>query len=399
MENRLALVIVVDGLRASALGTYGNTAFPTPLLDELASRSLVVEWLIAESPGLEDFYRGACQPAPDTMIRRWLVTDDPAIVPLVRSSFDEVVQIEPGPSQSAEQLAETHTARFFVQAVEQLALWQKDAAEQQANGLLWIHFSGLCGPWDAPLQSRSELMDEEDPLPPEFVDPPVSLRNIDDPDELLQYRVAYAAQVAGLESCLAGVVEAFEEMTHGGEKLAMVLGSRGFSLGEHGCVGYDCGTLYSEQLHLPWLMLTQQTREPLPRVTGFSRPVDIQATLNQWFNPVATSESFVVTGDSPVVSFSEKSTGEPPVATAYATQLREVAIAVNRAGEQMIRTPAWLLKQGETTELYSKPDDRWEANDVASLCPEIVQALGECLQRREQLAEQTLPAELLFQWR
>jgi hypothetical protein len=49
--------------------------------------------------------------------------------------------------------------------------------------------------------------------------------------------------------------------------------------------------------------------------------------------------------------------------------------------------------------LYSKPDDRWEANDVASLCPEIVQALGECLQKREHLAEQALPAELLFQWR
>ncbi len=36
METRLALVIVVDGLRASALGTYGNTTFPTPNFDSLA---------------------------------------------------------------------------------------------------------------------------------------------------------------------------------------------------------------------------------------------------------------------------------------------------------------------------------------------------------------------------
>ncbi len=385
MQNRLALVIVVDGLRASALATYGNTAFPTPLLDELASRSLVVEWLIAESPLLADFYREACPAAPDTTIRRWLVTDDPAIATLVRGGFDEVVQIELGPSQPAEELAETQAARFFVQAVEQLALWQKDAAEQNANGLLWVHFSGLCGPWDAPLPLRGELMDEDDPLPAEFVDPPALLQNIDDPDELLKYRVAYAAQVAVLESCLAGVLEAFEEMTHPGEKLAMILGSRGFSLGEHGCVGCDCGTLYSEQLHLPWLMLTQQTREPLPRVTGFARPADIHATLNEWFHPTATIES-------PGLSLISALTGAP-------TQLREVMLAENRAGEQMIRTPAWSLKQGETIELYSKPDDRWEANDVASLCPEIVQVLVECLQKREQLGEQALPEELLFQWR
>ncbi|MDZ4659687.1 MAG: hypothetical protein SH868_19105 [Bythopirellula sp.] len=385
MQNRLALVIAVDGLRASALGTYGNTAFPTPQLDDLASRSLVVEWLLAESPELDDFYREVCPATPDEKIRRWVVTDDPTIVPLVESGFDEVVRIERGPSQSAAELAETQTARFFVQAVEQLALWQKDAAEQNANGLLWVHFSGLCGPWDVPLQLRSELMDEDDPLPAEFVDPPALLSSVDDPDELLKYRVAYAAQVAVLESCLAGVVEAFEEMSHPGEKLAMILGSRGFSLGEHGCVGQDCGTLYSEQLHLPWLIMTPQTREPLPRVSGFARPSDIQATLNQWFNSAATSES-------PGMSLTS-------VLAGVTGQLRLAAISGNRAGEQMIRTPAWLLKQGESTELYSKPDDRWEANDVASLCPEIVQVLGECLQKREQLAKQALPEELLFQWR
>jgi hypothetical protein len=28
-------------------------------------------------------------------------------------------------------------------------------------------------------------------------------------------------------------------------------------------------------------------------------------------------------------------------------------------------------------ELYVRPDDRWEANDVATLCPEVVQEMSQ----------------------
>jgi len=55
--------MVVDGLRASALGTYGNTTQPTPQLDRLASRSLVAEWLLADSLSIELFYRSLWQAA------------------------------------------------------------------------------------------------------------------------------------------------------------------------------------------------------------------------------------------------------------------------------------------------------------------------------------------------
>src|SRR4051795_10733164 len=51
------LVIVVDGLRASALGAYGNTSFGTPALDRLAADSLLLDWCFAPSPELTDVYR------------------------------------------------------------------------------------------------------------------------------------------------------------------------------------------------------------------------------------------------------------------------------------------------------------------------------------------------------
>jgi hypothetical protein len=404
MENRLALVIVVDGLRAASLGTYGNTSFPTPQLDELARQSLVVEWLLADSPTLDGFYRSVWNSHSEEGhflprilqhhgVRQWLMTDSPAIGEHFDVSvFDEVVSVDQGQDRSAEEVEETHAARFFAQAIEQLALWQKEAAEQQRSGLLWIHFSGLCGPWDAPLELRSDLLDDEDPLPPEFVRPPVSL-GTDDPDELLGCRVAYAAQVAVLDACLAGFVESFRAVPTNAQNLTVLTSSRGYSLGEHGCVGPNCAGLYSEQMHLPMLLMRKETHVPLPRVTGFALPTDLGATLREWF---AANES----GDkSQGISLVPFLSGDPG-------QLRGVAIATSLNGEQTIRTPAWQLHQCDAIELYAKPDDQWEANDVASRCPDVVQALGElltqCLQANKEgavLPKISLSEELHSIWR
>src|SRR6185295_3038291 len=51
------LVIVVDGLRASALGAYGNTSYATPALDRFAAESLLLDWCFAPSSHLPDIYR------------------------------------------------------------------------------------------------------------------------------------------------------------------------------------------------------------------------------------------------------------------------------------------------------------------------------------------------------
>jgi hypothetical protein len=60
-----------------------------------------------------------------------------------------------------------------------------------------------------------------------------------------------------------------------------------------------------------------------------------------------------------------------------------------------LRTPAWhLLASGAgdapRVELYAKPGDRYEVNDVAIRAPEIVAGLGQQLQR----ARSTATAEL-----
>ncbi len=145
-------------------------------------------------------------------------------------------------------------AELFSRAIERLTEWGSDNEVDETSSMTWIHTRGLYGPWDAPLGMRAELLDEEDPAPAEYVDPPVSILDVDDPDELLRHRVAYAAQIAVLDACLGGLVDALEGFYRESETLIMVMGSRGFALGEHRAIGTECKALFSERLHLPWLL-------------------------------------------------------------------------------------------------------------------------------------------------
>ncbi len=410
METRLALVIVVDGLRASALGTYGNTTFPTPNFDSLASRAVVAEWLLADSPELSDYYRAVwrgldCAENPQeetedclpkilqkSQVRSWLLTDDPCVANQAeKEGFAEVVLFESPVAVSASKIEETHTALFFGQALEQLNHWQKEVAENREHGIFWIHLQGLTGPWDAPLEMRTRLLDEEDPTPLPLMEPPAQLQIGDDPDELLSYQVGYAAQVELLDSCIAGFIDSFEALKPAALRITMLTGSRGFALGEHGFIGHCVAELYSEQLHLPWLLLVGGNEIPLPRVGGFAHPADLRATLLDWF------------GSENRASFSAESLLQ--FLSGEAGELRQLALARNSAGQRMIRTPAWMLQAslGEGAEkLFVKPDDRWEVNDVASRCTEIVeqlrQLLTECLNCNENcinLRVIELPEELV----
>ena len=56
-----ALCLVFDRLHAGYLGAYGNTWIETPALDRLASRSLVFDRALVDSPQLERLYRSYWQ--------------------------------------------------------------------------------------------------------------------------------------------------------------------------------------------------------------------------------------------------------------------------------------------------------------------------------------------------
>jgi len=392
MSHRHAICLVVDGLRASALGAYGNTTYPTPQLDSLASRALVVDWLWADSPYLPHFYRSAWQGLhalrPDVAgeqksvlaqlqragVRQWLVTDDSWLIDHAEKlPFDETLLIENGARHAASQLEDTALGRFFTEAIEELHQWRADVDDVSSMG--WLHCRGMVGPWDAPQELRDNLLDDEDPPAPEFVEPPTALREIDDPDVLLAHRVAYAAQIAVLDACVGAFVRAVEEAFENRETLITLAGSRGFALGEHGSIGTDCAELYSERLHLPWFLSPCGNTAPLPRLATLAQPADLGATLLDW---LCGGETAVQSDGISYLPLLTHGVGNP----------RQLVIAAGDKEERAIRTPAWMLTQGhskeQSVELYTKPDDRWERNDIAALCPEVVQQLSEELAGSQQ---------------
>jgi len=386
MDGRHVICVVVDGLRASALGAYGNTSFPTPELDALASRAVVADWLWADSPSLAGFYRSAWQgvhtlqsvdqPSVPELLQKagvlqWLVTDDDWLIEQsTQLPFDEALLVETHAEQSADAIEETAIAQLFSNALEQLADWREDVSNYEAGSLLWLHTRGMFGPWDAPLPMRAKLLDEEDPPAADYIEPPVELREIDDPDELLTHRVAYAAQARVVDACVGAFLQAIEESFADSETLVMVLGSRGFALGEHGSVGADCEELFSERLHLPWLLYECGNRVPLLRHSGLAQPTDIGATILDWLNvkPAAT--------DREGVSLTPQLRGELSAG-------RKLAISAGAKGEKVARTAEWMLRippEDAPPQIYSKPDDRWEFNEVASRCPAEVEELEKAIE-------------------
>jgi len=390
MKGRHVICIVVDGLRASALGAYGNTSHPTPQLDALASRSLVTEWLMADSPSLEGFYRSAWQGVhalqtaepialPQRLheagVLQWLATDDPWLTEqATHLPFDEALLVETQADEPADAIEETVIAQLFSHTLEQLADWREDVAghvseKREAGSLLWLHTRGLFGPWDAPPSMREEQLDEGDPSPAEYVSPPGEIRQVDDPDMLLTHRVAYAAQVGVVDACVGAFLQAIEQAFGDSETLVMVLGSRGFALGEHGSIGTDCDELFGERLHLPWLLHECGNRVPLLRSSGLAQPADVGATVLDWLG-IKSGEPV-----SEGISLMPSLRGEISAG-------RKLAVSAGVDGELTLRTSDWMLRcpaGSPSSQLYAKPDDRWEFNDVATRCREEVRELEEVL--------------------
>jgi len=406
MNSRHAIVLVIDGLRASALGAYGNTTYSTPHLDALASRAAVAEWLWADSPHQEEFYRsvwlgqhalrrvGRDTEPPlhlvdqlhESQVRQWLVSDDAWIADQSQAlPFDEALLFDNDSAGSAQDLGETALGRFFTHVIERLHQWREDA--EQDSSIAWLHSRGMFGPWDAPAELRAELVDEEDPDAPTFVQPPTELRDIDDPDVLLAHRVAYAAQVVALDACVGAFVQALEEVFADDETLLMLTSSRGFALGDHGDIGTECAELFGERLHVPWLVSPCGNATPLPRSDALWQPADVGATLGDWFH----LDRSAMQPDG--VSLLPHLKNQP-------CDDRELAVAAG-PDELAIRTSSWMLRQSgaNTCQLYSKPDDRWEHNDVAGLCPDIVDELRQALADVEAArdSDQPLPTRLKSQ--
>ena len=405
MRVKRAVVLVVDRLGAGWIGPYGNTWLETPNFNRLAAESLLFETAIADSPELAKHVRSlwtgqhaaahgdSALPSLAALARRaggtaTLLTDESAVAEHSLADDFSARHVLPAPMarDSAESIEQTGLFAFFAAA--------RALIEQQPEpGLIWLHARGMAGPWDGPLELRQQFADEEDPEPPPLVQPPSQvLEPSCDPDLLLGYSQAYAGQVSLADMCLGLLLAGLEEQSASGETMLVVTSPRGYPLGEHGLVGEVEAALYGELLHVPLLM----------RVPGMEA-----ARLQRVVQPNCLAE-FIAE------RCGWNSSGEAILTDLLLAELGPqggMAVAVGER-QRAIRTPAWFLRELSDAdgtpqyELFAKADDRWEANEISSLCGEAVELLAAELTRfaaapgSRQFANTAQLAELLCNpWR
>jgi len=321
-----------------------------------------------QRPTLVDSLRGAG-------VHTALIGDNAAVArhPLA-AGFDEAIDIGP-PLQTtvAESIEQTHFARCFSQIIEWI-----EAAE--GPFMLWCHLAGLGTAWDAPLEFRRGYMEEGDPEPPDWANVPDLLLDENyDPDELLGITQTYSGQVSLLDTCLGALSEFLEETGIHDDTALLLTSPRGFPLGEHRRVG-PCKeeqtgeALYGELVHVPLIARFPGVPTAMARSSALAEPSDIWATLADYFDLKNQPQSPTAASLMPII--------REEVET-----LRDRLCIAGGGDQHAIRTPAWYMRVAHKPELFAKPDDRWEVNDTAARCRDVVRKLNDIFPQYAQLIE------------
>jgi arylsulfatase A-like enzyme len=382
VQSKNLICLVIDRLHAGMVGAYGNSWIKTRRLDRLACESFVFDQAFADDTRLERLYRGYWFGIPAAVddsqaiggqslpaavraagLRAVLITDEPAILAIpAAGDFSERIVVEPGGNRTRKDASQTRLARLLDTAADWLAA-------QRSPFFLWVHARGLAAPWDAPWEFRERYADEEDPEPPRFRNVPDHwLAESYDPDELLGINQAYSGQVSLLDDCLRGLSDWLAGGGLANATQFTLLSARGFPLGEHLRVGACDAALYNETVQIPWFMRFPDGLGSLARSQALVQPSDLPGTLLEWLELDRN-----VLGQGSASSLLDIIRGK--------SDFTGDRIRFFSLHDRAIRTPAWYLRQPETgpAELYAKPGDRWEVNEVAKLLPEIVSGLQAAL--------------------
>lgn len=361
MKN--AVFLSIEGLGTNLVGAYGNSVCPTPNMDKLASQSVVLDQLWTDSTSTSEvllsWWTGQHRIQRNQPIEgysRWreilahslLVTDCPIVAEQEMDVFDRILLVE----EEADD-----TQKQFERLVEAAVGEWTDQLEEYP--ILWIHSRGLSGRWDAPYEYRMVMCDEGDPEPPAGIEPmELQVTDATDPDEVFQIACAVGGQVLSMDQTIGELMDSIRELNIEQECLVAITGIRGFPLGEHGRVGGTERSLYAETLHVPCLLRFGNILPLGIRASEILQPHEVGSLLDWWFSDdedcVSDSECLGKMLDLPIDS-----------------DVRVGAAIAMGTNECHVTTPSWSCRFFEVEEnknqaqLYAKPDDRWEQNEVS----------------------------------
>ena len=332
------LCLSIDGLSNGMLGAYGNTWIQTPSLDTLACQAALFDRFYASSLDLTNTLTECWQSLTPLMPNhhKTLLTDDAGVFLHEHAGlFDEKHRLET--KQRVRPVRKIEGTQFYHNIAALAGLLSERPGQPF---LFWAHFKGFRSFWDFPMSYRLRYQIDEDPAPYSGVTvPDIDTTNIIDPDVRQSIAEAYSGGVTVLDDALAGLFEFLRAEGLAQNTVLLFMSVRGFALGEHRYIGVN-EDLYGENVHLPLIIWYPDDTRAGFRSQTLLQPGDLGKLIQQESLPEKPDELH----------------------------------SIIRIGNEAIVTPDWFMYRKPThNELYVKPDDRWEVNDVANRCPEVLE--------------------------
>ncbi len=318
------LVLEPVGLHLGYVGAYGNDWIATPCLDELASRGVVFDQHFLDRPHIR-------LPLPEN--RTAGLAD-----PLQQAG-------------KSWHVAHANNLTDYVRTVRRAWKHLPD------SGICWVEGPSLAPPWDIPADVLGAYLDDENNAWSDAPSGPMGAEF-----DLARWQESYAGAVTYFDAQLGRALEAVNA-----ETLVIVHAAAGLELGEHGHVGWEGARQREAMIHVPMIWRVPGLAEGV-RIASLTQPIDLFASLLTALEVSAPSAGFnlwpLVRGEKGVV--------------------REIAMG-SWQGRHYWRDASAALYLEQKPELYVKPDDRWEVNDVVQHAPEKAERMEASL--RAWLAE------------
>jgi arylsulfatase A-like enzyme len=388
------LVLTARGLPLAYLGCYGNTWIETPALDALAAQSVVFDQHLADRPdaaGAALAWRTGRHALPQEQEPPQTTADLSPLPERARTCLviDASRPERPGFAQGWHEVVraapegdETPLERTIEEAAAAL-----DRLAGVKHWLLWVDLATVLPRWNVPAEfidhyfrapepDDEEEPDEGEPLQP-LLDPSVGPVDPNDDDTFLRLQKSCAAAVSYLDAGVGQLLDELRTRRLSDKVLLVVTADHGQALGEHGVVGPCRAWPHEELIHVPLLARLPGEAQAGRRIAALTQSVDLLPTLLEAFGQPAPAD---VHGRSLW-----------PLLRGEAASVRPYACAGLRLGEAVdwaLRTPEWAFllpvqtpadEPARTPQLYGKPDDRWEVNNVVQHHLELAEHLEQVL--------------------
>jgi arylsulfatase A-like enzyme len=287
--------------------------------------------------------------------------------------------------------------------------WLDHRRAEKEPFLLWLDIFSPHGPWDPPQPYRDQYMmvepdefeageegDLVEDIPlgpgqeidieevPVLIDVPAgAVGEVVSEAELFRLRRTYAGTVTLVDRWLGTLCAALRRLGRMDDTLVVFTSDQGEPLGEHGYVRRFRPWLYEELIHTPLIVRLPHGRHGGTRHQALVQTVDLLPTIVSALGlpPLANGDREDL---APIHGHDLL-----PLIRGESTKVRDYACLGMDVAEFAIRTHLWHLvvpiehdpEEPRSPELYRKPEDRWDQNNVVDRHPEVAEHLELTLRR------------------